>query len=82
MERSLDETRDVINVWSDYSDRLSNAISDLGQRIDKSFMAERNKQLKKELNLRKLDKIRRPTKLCLTRKRDKFMPISEASISL
>ena len=79
MERSLNETRNVINVWTDYNDKLSNAISDLGMRIDRSYQSDRKKELKKQSRIIQLENIRRPTKLALTRARAKFSEISKSS---
>ena len=73
-EKSCDQAREVVNIWSDYEDRFSKAIKNLSSRIEEFEKEEEEKKLKKELIEKKKCKIARSTALSRIRVRGKFVP--------
>ena len=77
LEKSWDEARKVIDIWSDYEDRFKTSLVNLSMRIDEHESMEAEKKRKQEeLNLKR-NKIARATELSKVRKREKFIPRAE-----
>ena len=73
MEKSLNESRQILDSWKDYSDKYQTAVKKLANRIEVADEEDRLLQLKQQEKENKIKHTARLTRSIMVKRRSKFV---------